>query len=899
MADHLNALPHGYRLDGYEVREVLSIRRYGIKYIATNREDGSAVAIKEYFPEGLAVRQNGTQVLPKSTNEKAKFDAGLARFLESARAHARIHHAHLVRTHRWLNANGTAYVVMDFVEGATLSAELARQRTLPERALLQIARPVLDALEKVHDLGFLHQDIRPGNIILRPDATPLLLELGAGRRTLGAARQAFERKGGDIALLAPVPGYAALEQYSNRSRLGPWTDIYAFGAVLYHCVAGQPPADAPSRVVSNEYVPVARAAKGAYGERLLGAIEAALAMPATARPSSIGAWRARFAATGSTARRRAGPSAPRMAARGGARPAGKSGSAPGRRRGRWVVPAVAALAIVAFLTWLDIGVLPDAKPAPPPPPPAAAAAAVLSVVTMPPGAEVLVDETLVGETPLTLDDLAAKEYAVSLRHPLYETVEVPALALSADAPTRLERTLVRASGSLEVITTPPGAWIERDGERWPRPTPTTLTDLPSGALTLVVGAEGYEPREVAAQVPKNETGTVRVELASNIVYGTLTLTLEPAEASVTLPDVTETYRPGVRLPNGEYRVQAASPGYLPETRVVTVTGDTAATFALTADPQPFTVAVTPPEAEVRFVASPVRYAPGVRLPPGEYRVRAVLVGHQTWEGTIAHGTEPTRHEVALPVGVAEFADALAGGGAGPTMVLVPAGTFRMGCVSGVRCRPDEAPIAEVTFSAPFALAKYEVTFEQFAAFTNATNRAQAQPPRGWSRTNRPVVNVSWADANAYAAWLSATTNRRYRLPSEAEWEYAARASATTAYSWGNEVQGGRANCNGCGSRWDNDRAAPVGFFPANPWGLHDMHGNVWEWVMDCRNDDLAGAPANGAARTSGDCLRRMLRGGSWSDRPEALRSARREWDESALTVPEIGFRVAAAASARE
>ncbi len=134
----------------------------------------------------------------------------------------------------------------------------------------------------------------------------------------------------------------------------------------------------------------------------------------------------------------------------------------------------------------------------------------------------------------------------------------------------------------------------------------------------------------------------------------------------------------------------------------------------------------------------------------------------------------------------------------------------------------------------------------------------------WGRGNRPVVNVTWDDATAYAQWLSAVTGESYRLPSEAEWEYAARAGTETAYSWGDELGTNKANCDGCGSRWDDDEeTAPVGSFAPNAWGLHDMHGNVWEWTGNCWNEGYAGAPADGSAWTDGHCGRRVVRGGSY------------------------------------
>ena len=199
----------------------------------------------------------------------------------------------------------------------------------------------------------------------------------------------------------------------------------------------------------------------------------------------------------------------------------------------------------------------------------------------------------------------------------------------------------------------------------------------------------------------------------------------------------------------------------------------------------------------------------------------------------------------------------------PELVVVPAGRFRMGCVSGRDCHDSQQPVHEVEL-ASFALGVYEVTFEEYDRFVQATGHRRPGD-RGWGRGGRPVIDVSWEDAAAYVAWLSRETGESYRLPSESEWEYAARAGTTTRYSWGQDIGRNLANCDGCGSRWDADRTAPAGSFAANGWGLHDMHGNVWEWVADCWHENYARAPRDGTAWTSGgNCGRRVLRGGSWS-----------------------------------
>lgn len=239
-----------------------------------------------------------------------------------------------------------------------------------------------------------------------------------------------------------------------------------------------------------------------------------------------------------------------------------------------------------------------------------------------------------------------------------------------------------------------------------------------------------------------------------------------------------------------------------------------------------------------------------------------------------------------------FHDALRSGGNGPEMVVIPAGSFRMGCVSGVRCGDAELPVHEVTIPQAFAVSKHEVTFAQWEACVSAGGCSHRPDDEGWGRGNRPVVNVSWDDAQEYVSWLSTETGAEYRLLSESEWEYAARAGTSTAYSWGNEIGSGRANCSGCGSRWDWEGTAPVGSFGANGLGLHDMHGNVFEWVEDCWNPGYDGAPADGEAWRQGDCSVRVMRGGSWIDFPWGVRSAIRHRRAVDDRDNRRGFRVA-------
>ena len=233
----------------------------------------------------------------------------------------------------------------------------------------------------------------------------------------------------------------------------------------------------------------------------------------------------------------------------------------------------------------------------------------------------------------------------------------------------------------------------------------------------------------------------------------------------------------------------------------------------------------------------------------------------------------------------------------PEMVSIPAGAFTMGCIEsrdGVNgsCHKWEKPAHKVSFNA-FQMGKTEVTFAEWdVCVADGVCPKNAAGDEGWGRGNRPVINVSWNDAQTYIAWLNKRTGKRYRLPTEAEWEYASRGGRNdTAYSWGYAIGKNNANCDGCGSQWDNKQTAPVGSFAANPYGLYDMHGNVWEWCQDKWHSDYQGAPTDGSAWESGDSASRVLRGGSWDLFARSLRSAFRNFSTPDYRYYGSGFRL--------
>lgn len=258
----------------------------------------------------------------------------------------------------------------------------------------------------------------------------------------------------------------------------------------------------------------------------------------------------------------------------------------------------------------------------------------------------------------------------------------------------------------------------------------------------------------------------------------------------------------------------------------------------------------------------------------------------------------------------------------PAMVVVPAGSFSMGSpATEIGRQEEESPVREVTLAKPFALGMHEVTFDEFDACHEADGCDDSPPTSGWmaklglgrgvapaedwERGRRPVVKVSWRDAREYVAWLAEHTGKPYRLASEAEWEYAARAGTTTPFYFGETISTDQANYRGThvygsGSRGVfRGRTVDVGSFPPNAFGIHDMHGNVWEWVEDCWHEDYQNAPADGSARSTRRCRKRVLRGGGWANSPGGLRSAMRIPNGAGVSSDIVGFRVARTLSPQE
>ena len=541
--------------------------------------------------------------------------------------------------------------------------------------------------------------------------------------------------------------------------------------------------------------------------------------------------------------------------------------------------------------------------------------ATISVTSTPAGADVLLDGDRVGTTPLRHDDARPGEVVVRVQDRYHEAV-AQRVRLARDEVHEIHVDLPAASGTLEIVSNPRGAAIAIDDQPLDDSAPVLLAPYPAGTYTVSASIDGWHPQTLAVEVLPNARSEVAFEL-ERLPVGEVFLDLAPADAKVVIVGSDEPYHRGVRLRRGTYEFRVERDGYASESfRLPVLRGRNQRAVTLARLEARLTVASNPRDAIVHVSYRTgrswrdVRYAGPLTLPAGEVTIEARAVGYRNYVRRLTLAGKPHVHTIHMQAFDVEpgrrFRDTLASGSDGPELVVISAGSFRMGSADGSR---DERPVHEVAITQPFAIGVYEVTHAEYDEHRGRTPMLK-QPVRGEPAlpvpaetiANHPVTGVTWSDAEAYASWLSGETGYRYRLPSEAEWEYVARAGSRTRYPFGDDPRELCRHANVAdqtlAARYRKYSTAacddgvlgvgPVGRLEANAFGVHDMLGNAEEWVADCWRRNYSAA--DGTPRPyDGNCSAYAVRGGAWDSAPEEATVSFRSFSTGAG--PARGFRI--------
>ena len=832
-------------------------------YSAEATASAKKVGVTEYFPADLVARAPSGDVVLRSLELQDLFNIGRDRFMAEARALSALRHPNLLRFDGTLSDHGTAFALHAAEEGQSITNFVKSSKQPPPQEEIDASvKQLISALELLHSKGLIHANLTPDTILLRPD--PLLVRFGAARSFLAARMRKVN--------LAVTPGYSAPElHFPDEKAHGPLCDIFSLAAVLYYLVTGRHPINVIARGLGHTMPPAAAMTSQKYRTEFLEAIDRGLELEPEQRPRTMKAFGEML--LGIPVKKAPESTQP-------------------------VLQSAANLADGAQIHAPPSAVAPKGKS-----PPAAKPVPNSSA------------STPHGETDDEDDDLEeTRDFGSSWRGlgigRLLILALVLVLLISAGL-WMLEgqfRKQPEQSARLEPGKDATSQSVERDSsasQEQPSQTddndrvaakpagqiPASAEQPESNARTAAVpepGSEMSPPEAPANQLPSAEDvapPSRKAAIEKSQVQGRKTEASEKGSA-----EATATRRP----PENAAR-EPAQPSTEP-------TGE---------------AAIQKPEAKnteaevsqtIRSEA-PSKRPPGVAeaepAPPLRNRTREAAIEKPQAKKTDTTSLAPSRptenpapekapRQVAkadaTPPPLPE-ASALSPAGFKfkdcdfcPPLVVVPTGEFTMGSSD----HPHEKPTHKVKITSAFAIGQYEVTYEEWDRCVDA-GACRYRPDHQGSPKD-PIGNLSWDDANTYLKWMSEKTGQIYRLPSEAEWEYAARAGTGKRFWWGDEPGSGKANCTDCGSA-SNGQPSAVGSYKPNSFGLYDTAGNMAEWVQDCWNESYQGAPVDGSAWMKGNCSLRGLRGGSFGNKSSFIRSSSRFRYDSDVRYEANGFRV--------
>lgn len=945
---HHNALPPGSMVDEYHLLEVLGEGGFGIVYQGEGRYLKDQVAIKEYLPRHLATRTDGLTVAPTSPDSQEAYAWGLDKFQEEARILWKLaqpeRHPNIVAVRRFLEANGTTYMVMDYEEAQPLSSIIKSNAVLTQTQIEELLFRLLDGLERVHKAGVWHRDIKPANILIRADGSPVLIDFGAARQALDSHTRSV--------VAAITPPYAAFEQYAAQGNDGPWTDIYALGVTVYRCITGKLPPSATERIESDGFTPLSEQNLRGYTPSFLSAIDRALEVWAKDRPQSVNEWLCLFDDSDKPVPQSLEEDEVTTVLRTSKRADNQTVSkdlnetqdtpiakATVRKWKTFLLGfSVIVGVFVATLIYQD-SLLSDKD--------AKAWQRALQISdaesitrylrAYPDGAHIREAQALLAqierdaaaarqekelarlEEKRRIEELRrAEEQAKLDEEAALSAADKEAWLLAQERDSEISYTdylsayprgdfVAEASARRATLQRERGAWEEAlrvDSENSYR---NYLSAFAAGVYRSDAEdrlAALKEQRDAEAQAKAEALLQEQLAEAERQREQTSIDTAEELDSVEGYLDYLEVFPSGSFASQAQLRIRqilaeqseikknleemdeilyaqkrsnvrsgpdtsAKKIGLLSIGREVEVTGKVGDWY------------------RIRLEDNKQGYVFGALLGQSNPNAIEMVDVEPVIEAEPEFIAQPAAvPKPSLPAAGSSFKDCPLC----PEMVVLPPGTFMMGSYFG-EGNDTEKPVHKVTIAKAFAVAKYEITQAEWKAIM-ATN------PSGFRNDRNPVEWVNWFDAKKFVKQLSEKTGKPYRLLSEAEWEYAARAGNRAPYISTGAFDTKLANFDGRShSRTGSNglylgKTSRVGSYPANAFGLHDMQGNVWEWVEDCWHKNYDGAPNNGSAWLEKSCRKRVLRGGAWSNNLEKLRPANRFKYDSANRFTTFGFRVA-------
>ena len=839
----IHALQPDYILQEYRIIKLLGEGGFGLTYLAFDTNLEKNVAIKEYMPNDHAIRDKDSKIVPRTEQSEKTYNWGLNAFLNEAKTLAKYENPNIVRIYRYFKENGTAYIVMEYCEGGCLVDKIDKNKHMDEGELKEIVSSLVRGLQLVHNDGILHRDIKPENIMFRKNGSPVLIDFGAARQAIGVK----SRKVTTII----TPGFAPLEQYSSKGSIGPWSDIYSLSAVAYMCLTGKRPPDIMNRLHEDN---IKKLAEKNHSSLFLKSIDDGLNLQVNDRPKSLSEWSAKW--------------------------------------NNYKIPVSSEFALKHVTPLENEKQEPSIDKNRPP----IVASKVTTDEQLTVRSPISARTHLNSQNPTIVNTFDTKQgnnkqpsgflkflkwllfivllsAGIFYAYPYYVEYKDAKITKQKNS-DQLKIQTMQAQKALNQL----GFKVSEDGLLDTRTTESIKQFEKNNKLIVTGKVDDILLNELKRVIQLNKTSSIEQNNQTD-------KTEEPQEQTIK-DKVDEKSDNDNNIQQEAATKPITKPVAKPKIKPSTNTKPkTDSRLALIAKQKKLLIKDIQKELK-RLNFSSLSLTGNLDL-----QTKSSIKKYQKIRKLDQNGLPSKtllfklKSEKQWPAAIkrTNFKDC----SLCPDMIFIPSGSFLMGSNTG---KENEKPIHKVYVDA-FFISQTEVTFTQWDACFDDGFCTHRPDDETLGRDDLAVMNINFYDIQQFFKWLKFKTGKLYRLPSEAEWEYAARAGTKTDYPWGNTIGINNVSCKDCEENFDINKHQVKSYKP-NSFSLYDMHGNVWEWTQDCWHSDYLGAPNTSVAWEPIGCENFVLRGGSSGNPARDLRSSARGVLSATKRLNTVGFRVA-------